>query len=151
MSSTFIRDLSIDPRARQARAQQGLEESANARMVDNFRPFILQRTGTETGFTAAAEMNMAGGHIVVPTTGMYICIASGDTETNSAGAFLTLQLRVNNAVVSSGFNSTAGSNRQSIAMNWGGAIVAGVTVALWGEATAFCKCYTSNLTVVRVA
>jgi hypothetical protein len=150
MTNTFIRDLSVDPRARQARAQQGLEESEQARMVANFRPTLIFGAGTETGFTSASIMNTLG-NIIVPTTGMYICMGSGDTETNSGGAFMTLQLRVNGGVKSNGFNATAGSNRQSISMNWGGYIPAGGSVAIWGEATAFSKCFVSQLTVVRIA
>lgn len=149
MTNTFIRDLSVDPRARQARAQQGLEESEQARMVANFRPFVLTRNGSETGFTAGARMNSIG-DITVTTTGMYVCIGCGDTETNSGGAFLTLQLRVNGETKASGFNATAGSNRQSIALSWAGLILAGQPVAIWGEATSFSKCYTSNLSVVRI-
>lgn len=53
MTSSFIRDLTIDPRARQARTTQGLQEAASARLL---RP--VQEIG---GYVAEAGGISGGG------------------------------------------------------------------------------------------
>lgn len=63
MASTFIRDLTVDPQARQARAQQGLEESVSARLL---RP---------TPRMLAAKVNSAG----TVTSGGGFSVSKGGT------------------------------------------------------------------------
>lgn len=125
--SSFIRDLSVDPRARQARIQQGFEEAAQA---PPFRPSAIYQNIAVTGpYTSATPIATNGGSYTVPSTGLYHVSYSVDAECATSGFIASFQFLGGGAISQSIGNATAGAR---IPLNgvWAGKVNAGEVLSV---------------------